>query len=80
MMRIASLRRVGGKVGRSGMSELVIAAVNEFDNGTYKEAMELCGKLELIAKMATCDEYWAGIVSIGRSKMLSKLHDIDENQ
>lgn len=78
-MKIARLREIGDKIGRAGMSELVINAVNQFDSGSCKEAMELCGKLEQIAKMATCDSYWNEKVLIGRNKMISKLEDIDES-
>lgn len=78
-MKIARLREVGDKLGRPGMSELVLKAVEEFD-GSYSGAMELCGKLEPIAKMSTCDDYWNEKVSIGRNKMMSKIHEINERE
>lgn len=67
-MKIAELRKYGAKVNRKGMSEAVIKEVGNFD-GSYKGAMELCGKLSLIAKAATCDDYWLEQVDRGERKM-----------
>lgn len=63
-MKIAELRRVGDKLGREGMSKLAIEYVNDFD-GSYKGAMKLCGQLSVIAKMATCDDYWDEKTHVG---------------
>lgn len=67
-MKIAELRKYGAKVNRKGMSEAAIKEINNFD-GSYRGAMELCGKLSLIAKAATCDDYWLEQVQRGESKM-----------
>jgi len=67
-MKIAELRKYGALVNRKGMSEAVIKEINNFD-GSYKGAMELCGKLSLIAKAATCDDYWLEQVQRGENKM-----------
>lgn len=56
-MKIAELREVGDILNREGMSKAAIEAVENFD-GSYKGVMELCGRLSVISKMATCDEYW----------------------
>ncbi|QDP48191.1 MAG: hypothetical protein Unbinned6437contig1000_45 [Prokaryotic dsDNA virus sp.] len=56
-MKIAELRKYGDKVGREGMALEAQKAVNEYD-GSYKGVMELCGKLSLLAKAATFDDYW----------------------
>ncbi len=67
MKKIAELRRYGCKVGRQGMALEAQKAVNDYD-GSYKGVMELCGKLSLLAKAATCDEYWDEQVQRGERK------------
>jgi len=54
---IAELRLVGEKIGREGMAKMAQEFMAEYD-GSYKGAMELCGKLSILAKMSTCDDYW----------------------
>ena len=56
-MKIATLRKAGDQLGREGMSLLALEYVSKCD-GSYKGAMRLCGQLSVIAKMATCDQYW----------------------
>ena len=63
-IKIASLRKVGDEMGRSGVSEMAIKMVNDCD-GSYKGVMELCGKLSVMAKVATFDEYWNEQVCLG---------------
>lgn len=67
MMKIKELRKVGEILYRDGMSEMAIKAVRDCD-GSYKGVMELCGKLSVIAKMATCDDYWSEKVWDGQRK------------
>ena len=55
--KIKDARIAGQLIGRAGLSQRVIQAVNEFD-GSYKGAMELAGRLAVIADMATFDCYW----------------------
>lgn len=64
---IKELRAIGDKIGREGMSEVAQQFIEEYD-GSYKGVMELCGKLSVIAKMATCDEYWDEQVNRGISR------------
>jgi len=64
MKPIAELRLVGEKIGREGMA-LMAREFIEQSEGSYKDMMELCGKLSVIAKMATCDDYWEEQVSRG---------------
>lgn len=71
-MKIAELRKYGIKVNRKGMSKAAIEAVNNFD-GSYKGVMQLCGELSLIAKAATCDDYWLEQVQRGERKMEFKI-------
>lgn len=66
-MKIAQLRDYGGKLGRQGLSLEAQKAVNEYD-GSYKGVMELCGKLSLIARAATFDDYWHEQVERGERK------------
>lgn len=63
-MRIEKIRKAGDALGREGMSKMALKEIADFD-GSYKGVMELCGKLSVIAKMATCDDYWHEKVNIG---------------
>jgi hypothetical protein len=56
-VKIATLRKLGDKIGRAGVSEMAIEMVGECDC-SYKGIMKLCGQLSVIAKVATFDEYW----------------------
>ena len=56
-MKISTLRKAGDELGREGMSLLALEYVGKCD-GSYKGVMRLCGQLSVIAKMATCDQYW----------------------
>ncbi len=69
---ISELRLVGGKLGRLGMSNLASEFISECD-GTPKGVMELCGKLSMIAKMATCDEYWYEQVERGVQRAVFRI-------
>ncbi len=64
MMKIKELREVGDKIGREGMSQMAQEFIYEYD-GSYKGVMKLCGQLSVIAKMATCDDYWKEQVDKG---------------
>ncbi len=64
MIKIKELREVGDKLGREGMSKMAQKFISEYD-GSYKGAMKLCGQLSVIAKMATCDDYWEEQVDKG---------------
>lgn len=54
----AELKNYGRELGRAGMAERVLAAVDEFD-GSYKGAMKLAGRLKAISHMASSDGYWS---------------------
>jgi len=71
-MKIADLRKWGDKIGRANMAESVQEAISEYD-GSYKGAMELCGKLSVIAKASTFDDYWHEQVGRGEIKQKSKI-------
>jgi len=58
------LKATGAEIGREGMSQRVIAAVDEF-TGSYKGAMRLAGRLKAIAQMANADVYWQEQVDHG---------------
>ena len=51
------LRKHGDRLGRAGMSQYVIKAVEDFD-GSYKGAMKLAGKLKALTLAAKSDGYW----------------------
>lgn len=55
--KIKDARVAGQLIGRAGLSQRVIQAVNDFD-GSYKGAMQLAGRLSVIADMSTFDSYW----------------------
>lgn len=61
------LRKHGDRIGREGMSQAVIKAIDEFD-GSYIGAMILAGRCKAIAQAAKCDSYWDEKVSIGFHK------------
>ena len=69
------LRKQGKRLGRAGMSQRVIALVDEFteNDNSYKGAMELAGRLKAIAIAAKGDDYWSEQVSKGYHK---ELYDI----
>ena len=64
---IYKARELAKKLKRAGVSEQVIKAINEFD-GSYKGAMELCGKLVFWADASTFDDYWQEQVQKGLNK------------
>lgn len=70
--KIAELRKVGDKLGREGVSKLAQEFIAEYD-GSYKGAMELAGKMQHIAKMATFDIYWLEQASRGSYKALMRI-------
>ncbi len=75
-MNIKELRKIGDKIGRAGMGDLARKAIEEYD-GSYKQALELCGKLEVIARMSTCDHYWNEQVTRGKLKMEDAIENIN---
>ncbi len=74
-MKISKLRIIGDVIGRVGMSELALRFVEECD-GSYKGVMELCGKLSVVSKMATCDEYWLEQVRRGEERATWKVETL----
>lgn len=66
-------KRLGQALGRAGLSEAVIAAVGQWDGQSYKGAMELAGKLKVIAAAARCDDYWTEKVGKGETAGLHLL-------
>ena len=74
---LKQFREAGEKIGREGMSLMAQRFVSEYD-GSYKGAMELCGKLSVIAKMATCDSYWREQAERGIQKAESEVEIINE--
>ena len=65
------MQKWGKAVGREGMSQEAIDAVEEFD-GSYIGAMILAGKMKAIAQAAGCDEYWSEKVGKGYHQQLRK--------
>lgn len=66
------LRKHGDRIGRVGMSQYVIKAVDEFD-GSYKGAMKLAGKLKAVTLAAKCDQYWDEMWRRGYTKALFEI-------
>lgn len=66
-------KMLGKVLGRAGLSEAVIAAVKEWDGESYKGAIELAGKLKVIAAAARCDEYWSEKVGRGEASGMNLL-------
>ncbi len=65
--KIAKARKLGRLLGREGISLEVQKCIAEYD-GSYKGAMELCGKMILWADASTFDLYWEEQVQRGLSK------------
>lgn len=65
--RSKKLAAHGSKIGREGMSQLVIDAVSDWQKAgaTYKGAMILAGRLKAISQMSAGDEYWREQVDDG---------------
>jgi len=60
------LRARGKILGRKGLSERVFALVDNFNEArTYKNAMNLAGRLKAISQAAKYDGYWDEKVCIG---------------
>lgn len=73
--QINKLRELGDQLERSGVADEALKAINNFD-GSYKSAMELCGKLTVIADMSTFDDYWLEQVNRGVSTMTDSLCEV----
>ncbi len=71
-MKIKDLRVYGNKVGRKGLALAAQDAIADYD-GSYKGAMELCGKLSVLAKAATFDDYWHEQVDRGVYRQEEKI-------
>lgn len=67
MIPIKELRAAGDNLGREGMSLMAQEFIAEYveHGSTCKGAMILAGKLSLLAKCATCDDYWEEQVNKG---------------
>ena len=78
--KIDKLRKLASRseVGRAGVSEEAIKSISDFD-GSYKGAMELCGKLTVLADMSTFDDYWLEQVNRGIAKMTTRLCCLSED-
>ena len=79
MIKIAKAREAGNILGREGLSKRVIELVNEFD-GSYKGAIMLAGKLSVIAKACTFDDYWHQKARMGEVSESYKLWEIIEKE
>jgi hypothetical protein len=75
--KIAKIRELGEQLGREGVSKEVIKAIEGWD-GSYKGAMELCGKLVLWADVSTFDCYWQEQVERGLSKEIANVLKLKE--
>jgi hypothetical protein len=76
--KIKKLRELGSDLGRQGVTEEVQKCISEYD-GSYKGAMELCGKLFVMAEMSTFDDYWQEQVQRGVYKQTSRCCELMSN-
>lgn len=76
---IEQLRQLAEKLGRKGVAEEAIKAMHDC-GGSYKEIMELAGKLSAIAKMSTFDEYWQEQVNRGIYKMNDRVEILQRKE
>ena len=72
LVEAKELRKQGKRIGRAGMSQRVLILVNDFvkNDGSYKGAMELAGRLRAITIAAKCDDYWSQKVNHGYTNEL----------
>ena len=73
------LQKEGQRLGRSGMSQLVLKCIEEFD-GSYKGAMILAGRLKSISQAAKSDEYWSEKVNKGFIRELSDIKRFEPSE
>ena len=78
-MKIEKLRAHGRRLGREGISKKIIDLVEDFD-GSYKGAVELAGRLSVLAKCASFDTYWSEKVGLGEYKQTCALESEAERQ
>ena len=71
-MKAQQLTKVARKIGREGVSLLAQQFIQEYD-GSYKGAMQLAGKLSVIAKMSTFDDYWHEQVNRGEQTAFMRI-------
>ena len=79
LVEAKELRKQGARINRAGMSQRVLILVNEFvkNDGSYKGAMKLAGRLKAITIAARCDEYWSEQVNKGYTKELFDITKFD---
>jgi len=72
------LRSDGERLGREGLSKRVIQLVDDYaEDGSYKGAMILAGRMKAIAQAAGFDDYWKEKVDIGYHKERDFLSVLD---
>ncbi len=67
------LRMEGNRLGRAGLSQRVLALLEEYKDPTYKQAIELAGRLHAISLATRGDCYWREKCGHGYEM---ELHDI----
>jgi len=77
-MKIAEARKAGKILERSGIASRIIALADDISQGTYKNAMERAGQIAILAKAASCDEYWGGKVILGEQREADILNGLVE--
>lgn len=65
---VRKLRKEGERLGREGLSKHIIDLCAEFMSApTHKGAMQLAGRMRVIATAAGYDDYWREQVGKGES-------------
>lgn len=67
-MSIKQKRQAGEILGRDGISQRIILIAKQISQGTYKDAIELGGRIAELAAAASYDVYWTEKADIGRGK------------
>jgi hypothetical protein len=57
-MNIAQKRKVGGKLGRAGISLRIAEIARDISNGSLKNAIERAGQISVLVEAASFDTYW----------------------
>jgi hypothetical protein len=65
-MNIKRKREAGKVLGRAGISaEIIKLCKIVAENENYKEAIEIAGRIKVLAESSTCDSYWCGKMNRG---------------
>ena len=82
-MKIKDKRKAGQLLGRGNISEHILEYAKDIvDDGSYKNAIEVAGKIKVLVEAASFDEYWDEKAKQGERKekyYLEKIIALNDN-